>query len=976
MASNFWSYALLILLTPLAAVVQASETCNAKDGTCRQGSTAGQVRWWEDERDTRFRSDNILPVNTENFNSTVTALRNHSLLLVFFDPRSKSFLDLRSAIEETADALARHHRETGQPLGYLGAVDRTVHSYLMTQEAPQAEDGWQDVDKGAFKFGRPRFFPLIIMHYRNGTSQKEFRGVVKKDAIFDFLHREQVPPGASFDTAESLRGLFASTPGPFVVGCGLDRQPGANATEVEIAKNASNDFNESGRHFRGDMVFAKAPEELCSSVFGKPEVLAPRTLYIRKAATESSGPGDRIRANSFSHLEAVDGKDHLGSWLSMQRSTVLEEITPDNSWTYLDRLAPLVIFMVNAEDTANRQKGEELFASIEDNLEVKYYQLVWADCKEFGPQFEITHKCPCVLLADSSGPDIDTAHISMRELSSPDKLDKDSAPWNLEATPAKRLVHWLENRTSEVRQLIDDRMNESKADSAETATVNATNDNATNGNATDKTDSEEVDDTVADSTDVDFLDEMKPTAEEVNLPKDSRNITRKLVQELLGNLKERLQLAMVLRESFDAVYSQAFSFNFSVIDKIQKNKHMRLLVSSADEVGEILKDPKKRTELWRSIEERIRFEEEDIPRMTKDGASLEYQKTRGRFLSKLTKALDSLRNMYRKLFAELHERASNGTLGVPEPPVRDVERRDASELSVKEFLEKYARPGLPVIITGLNVTEEEPWTLDFFRERCNVSVWLVRRNPKATTWGKLERAGKLPLAEFIDTFKTNATRRKWYLHDWSLPRHCPPAFGPAPYQGFTVPKYFAGDYFQRAAFEGYQHSWPSLFIGSNETQSSMHIDSGNTNFILHLLSGEKEWRFYPRRHIINLYQSSQGAHFHFDVFKPDYDKYPLARYAEQWRGIQKTGDLMFIPAGNPHGVRNLADIHGVSMNYVDGSNIELSLLDNIWHLAAQKVELYTDGESIPHGLLSDQQPMRFGEWKGKDWRKVEYDIHF
>lgn len=57
-----------------------------------------------------------------------------------------------------------------------------------------------------------------------------------------------------------------------------------------------------------------------------------------------------------------------------------------------------------------------------------------------------------------------------------------------------------------------------------------------------------------------------------------------------------------------------------------------------------------------------------------------------------------------------------------------------------------------------------------------------------------------------------------------------------------MPKYFAGDYFQRAGFEGYQygsqvvaisrttrrwkglteaelrHTWPSLFIGSNETQ--------------------------------------------------------------------------------------------------------------------------------------------------------------
>lgn len=190
-----------------------------------------------------------------------------------------------------------------------------------------------------------------------------------------------------------------------------------------------------------------------------------------------------------------------------------------------------------------------------------------------------------------------------------------------------------------------------------------------------------------------------------------------------------------------------------------------------------------------------------------------------------------------------------------------------------------------------------------------------------------------------------------------------------------MPKYFAGDYFQRAAFEGYQHSWPSLFAGSSETMSAMHIDSGNTNFILYLLSGRKEWRFYRRRDLLNLYPSPLGAHFHLDVFQPNYRKFPLAKYAQQFLGIQEAGDLMFIPAANPHGVRNLKDIHGISMNYVDASNIELSLLENIQDNAALKVELYTDGKSIPHGLRSDQQPMSFGEWKGTNWKNLKYDLY-
>merc|ERR1712032_762072 len=148
--------------------------------------------------------------------------------------------------------------------------------------------------------------------------------------------------------------------------------------------------------------------------------------------------------------------------------------------------------------------------------------------------------------------------------------------------------------------------------------------------------------------------------------------------------------------------------------------------------------------------------------------------------------------------SHLHKHHVKGTLGVPEAQKREVDRRAASELSVREFIEAYAKPGLPVIITGLSITRDEPWTLDLFRSRCNVTVGLRRKNARRGSWARLEDAGELPLAEFIDTYTTNKTRHHWYLHDWSLPNHCPDAFGPPPYLGFTVPAYFAGDYFQRA----------------------------------------------------------------------------------------------------------------------------------------------------------------------------------
>jgi hypothetical protein len=199
-------------------------------------------------------------------------------------------------------------------------------------------------------------------------------------------------------------------------------------------------------------------------------------------------------------------------------------------------------------------------------------------------------------------------------------------------------------------------------------------------------------------------------------------------------------------------------------------------------------------------------------------------------------------------------------------------------------------------------------------------------------------------------------------------------FGAAPFGEFTVPRYFAGDYFQRAGFEGYQHTWPSLFIGSNKTLSQMHIDSGNTNFWLYLLSGRKVWRLYSRDDLVNVYKSMSNEHFWLDPFDLDPKRFPLAEYAVVEEAVQEAGELIFIPGGNPHAVKNLEHIHGVSMNYADASNVARFLLDQITVENWNTVEMFTDGSTLPSGLRSEQEPLRFGEWKSVPWHKLKYDI--
>ena len=77
---------------------------------------------------------------------------------------------------------------------------------------------------------------------------------------------------------------------------------------------------------------------------------------------------------------------------------------------------------------------------------------------------------------------------------------------------------------------------------------------------------------------------------------------------------------------------------------------------------------------------------------------------------------------------------------------------------LQQFLDEFARPGTPVIITDLDLTKgEPPWTLEFFRERCNKTVQLKQRNASAASTSELSptTSSKTPLR--LSTASTSKT---------------------------------------------------------------------------------------------------------------------------------------------------------------------------------------------------------------------------
>ncbi len=216
-----------------------------------------------------------------------------------------------------------------------------------------------------------------------------------------------------------------------------------------------------------------------------------------------------------------------------------------------------------------------------------------------------------------------------------------------------------------------------------------------------------------------------------------------------------------------------------------------------------------------------------------------------------------------------------------------VRRETAANLSMRSFYQRYALPGIPVVIEGtLSVGALERWSFsqigsacagvpvgDALRER-RAGVWaglapVPASNTKASTSSSSSSSPSLMDATTsVDTFfkrlqqHQHQSGRSWptqYLFDFNLQAHCPSLL-----QDWNMPAYFSQDFLQRVppaminayGSSSYRNYWPSLFAGAPGTRSELHIDAWCSNFWMTQLRGRKQWILFPRNQTARLYRDT------------------------------------------------------------------------------------------------------------------------
>jgi hypothetical protein len=311
-------------------------------------------------------------------------------------------------------------------------------------------------------------------------------------------------------------------------------------------------------------------------------------------------------------------------------------------------------------------------------------------------------------------------------------------------------------------------------------------------------------------------------------------------------------------------------------------------------------------------------------------------------ISSLETILSDLRNGYNESFPQENLPDVNTWL--------QVDRR--SNLSLKDFSTQYASKGLPVIITDYiqqgrmsvhdvkhtetceanaeaahyvddkNETRFKWGTLEYFRQLSNCGdkhFNIQKRVPKSIAWAGLEGMGGVKMDDYARLLDDDAKGKQpedpkqatWLkapsvgVFDTPLRKTCGHVL-----DEFIVPKYFANDILQHMDGEGsgltYVGAWPSLFVGSPIVGGGgLHTDTFGSSFWMALMSGRKHWRFIDQKQRHLLYEERAGNKFETDLFEEfDLDKYPMLRFlTNKYEAVMKAGDLLYVPAGSPHQVR-------------------------------------------------------------------------
>ncbi|XP_030842973.1 uncharacterized protein LOC100889833 [Strongylocentrotus purpuratus] len=267
-------------------------------------------------------------------------------------------------------------------------------------------------------------------------------------------------------------------------------------------------------------------------------------------------------------------------------------------------------------------------------------------------------------------------------------------------------------------------------------------------------------------------------------------------------------------------------------------------------------------------------------------------------------------------------------LGKHQPPEGHIEILHDPP-SPKEFWEKYARDGIPVLFRGManNSLGVHRWTDDYLREHYSDLRVKIEAKAEKEYYPEGDKGiGQDTVGYFLKTYKS---RNAYIVSQLPDPMS----------KEVSVPPFMTCGTFSQRLLEA------NLWFSSGGTKSLLHRDADNAINCLYF--GTKDWIFIDSKHedMIPIADEETEAYGGYAVLNPDsvdLEKFPKFADVPWTYGNVTAGDCIFLPRGYWHQVRSygsrnlavsllfsrikdndLSDCEGAKLSYTPLSDMEM-----------------------------------------------------
>jgi len=233
-----------------------------------------------------------------------------------------------------------------------------------------------------------------------------------------------------------------------------------------------------------------------------------------------------------------------------------------------------------------------------------------------------------------------------------------------------------------------------------------------------------------------------------------------------------------------------------------------------------------------------------------------------------------------------------------------------SDLTYKEFIEKYQKPGLPVILENATKVWKSNlmFTPDFFREKFG-HVTTTSLNKEYTISEILDLTAK--------STKENPAPYPLKFNILDELKDMLPDMQPL-HLNLILPNWLESGILKNKLNNGMD-----LHIGGAGNHYPVHKDAYDVHAWLIQLYGEKDVYIFPRKQEELMYPGTGGMHESrspIDISNPDYEKYPKFKDATPAIVTLKPGEVLYIPSGIWHTTMAYGQNISTIIDQVNSSN--------------------------------------------------------